>query len=1138
MRSSSEKNLRLSLNAVADLPQSKRVRVVSGKSSWKVLSPSWQGLLIVAIQETPIPDSESSTSSSPMMMRNRKIGRRGGKARHGNPLTERLESVDELIGSDSPAPYRLASFLTHKTLKAETWDSGLDGLVEELRQECMKGVHPVWGEMAEKTPILAQFAAFPVLEVEESETEITLEWIEIARIDPADSKALGQLLSQPFPIELSAVNQVEIRRLATGLSRKKRSLEWLQSNVNPILLEMESQEKILSALLLVALGDERSEQCLSEVATDIPVAAELVGDLLLLMALRNGGEIAWPQALKLPALTPLEQAITTESWSQLGLELGRTLTLEQLKQGKEWLDQNGIDNSGLDWSLVVVYSQTGEEEKARTILSGLKITRTEHFEIARSISEGGELDGAWMEEQIEDFSALQLSSLVEDDSGEIGFRIRAAELLLEKSPSHWRDSLEMLIPIFASESAIEKLTEALQAVENAALEYPWEVILVHHLHPATASEEVGQWLQGTHEDAVNYYEDSAASRALSELSITLLRLLEGSNIDMAIIAGVLSKDGFKAFKQCCHSLEETNMMLRESELSKVVDGVAQANISIIERKLFDSVVENATLNRAAFDMQRDEEDGDADRIENLVDGQDIRHQLLLAIQEMVLEHYIAVPSLIPWYQDHAPTSVNHLLARAAVAARNGKWQEAGRIYSQAGNRHDVLEFDQCTSLLRTSLIHFAHAKSWKEASNVLKNNAELSPSLTPRFKLYLQVQFLASSGQNDAATNLLLEDSKIDVEREIYNDDNELESRMFIEPSLELLDRLMGYPISRNLPVEPFQGRVRAAMRNCEKQSTRRRRSKISEVERSYNELLRAGDIEGLYALASEQSEIDHLRGLALLDRAIHSKQILSHKVKMLKNSMLSLYQRHSEDLAVYDRRLLRNLSLQNLVIVDTNILIDALQRRLALALEMSSDIRLDLVGHRHFHHMLLHFANEKKIALHVTTAAEQELHAFCKKNDRLRALFKGMHISAQSWKDETSKEKIAFLIKGILKDFNTWRVPRRVPVHKKIERSDMEKFLFSHLQIYEQLTDFKLSREHGKRTKIGDHEEAIFPEQGDIEIMLASANFAGQSLPKIGSIVVASQDSDFTHVTRAFEDEFGFTVAKNTKQLRQLLLN
>jgi hypothetical protein len=47
----------------------------------------------------------------------------------------------------------------------------------------------------------------------------------------------------------------------------------------------------------------------------------------------------------------------------------------------------------------------------------------------------------------------------------------------------------------------------------------------------------------------------------------------------------------------------------------------------------------------------------------------------------------------------------------------------------------------------------------------------------------------------------------------------------------------------------------------------------------------------------------------------------------------------------------------------------------------------------------------------------------------------------------------------------------------------------------------------------------------------------AGMSLPKIGSIIVASQDSDFTHVTRAFEDEFGFTVAKNTKQLRQLLL-
>ena len=115
--------------------------------------------------------------------------------------------------------------------------------------------------------------------------------------------------------------------------------------------------------------------------------------------------------------------------------------------------------------------------------------------------------------------------------------------------------------------------------------------------------------------------------------------------------------------------------------------------------------------------------------------------------------------------------------------------------------------------------------------------------------------------------------------------------------------------------------------------------------------------------------------------------------------------------------------------------------------------------------------------------------------------------------------------------------MPRSAPAHKIVQLDELEEFLLGHREIYEQLTDFKLHRSHGNRSVIGEHEEAIFPEAGDIEIMLTCANLAGKSLPKIGSIIVASQDSDFTHVTRAFEDEFGFTVAKNTKQLRQLLL-
>ena len=1138
MRSNPERNLRLSLQAVADLPMAKRKRVVGGLDPWKLLAPPWQGLLLVVIQETPLPDEEDghpTRSGQSMLMMNRKIGRRGGKASRGSPLSQRLDDAGALVDSSSGTPaYRLASLLVHKTLKSESWDDGLDSLIDELRSVCMQGVHPVWGEMAEKTPILAQFASFPVVEIEESEGEVDAEWARLARIDPNDIAALGELLAIPFPASLEAKCEVEIRRLATSLSRRSHTKEWLAGNIDSSLLEMSGPARILSSILMVACGEERAGESLTLSAEEIPVTADLVADLLLLMEIRSDAEVDWETALAHSSDDGLGQAIKSEIWSRLPLKVGRNLSLSALQQGLQLLGDAGIDDSEVRWSLVVAHFDNGDVEKAREIISALKIKRSEHFEIVGEVTGGDSMGNAWMADQIDGFPISQLVSVVEDETSDNSLRITAAQKLQRKSPTEWMNTLEVLVPLLTSNAEVEKLAEAMSAVGDVALDYPWEVILVHHLHLATAEAELSRWLKRQYSLAVVVYEDTQPPTTLSDLSVALLRLLEGSHVDLNSIAKSLSREGFLAFKACRYSLTDPEMMIRESELEKMAEGVAEAKLGLMERKLFASVVENVTLNRAAFDMQRGEDEGDADRIEQLIAGRDIRHQLLLAIKEMVLEHHISVPSLIPWLQTNEPTSVHHLLVRAAVCARNGERLEAARIYSKAGNARDELQFDDCISLLRTSLIHFAHAENWVEANKVLQQTLELSPSLTPRFKLYLKVQYFASQNQHDKATQLLLEASKDEVQREVFTDDGELELKTFLEPSVEKLDRLMRYPISRKLPEEPFQGRIRAAMRSCERRG--RRQSKVSEIERSYNESIRAEDLNGLYILASEQSDIDPLRGLALLDRAIHSGKILEHKAKKLKNSMISLYQRYSEDLAVSDRRLLRNLSLQNLVVVDTNILIDALQRRIAQSLEMSSDIRLDLVGHRHFHHMLLYFAKQNRLMLHVTATAEAELRAFVDKEGRLLSLFDEMFINPQSWAEATSAEKIDDIINGILKDFNTWRAPRTAPVHKTVELTELEEFLLGHREIYEQLTDYKLPRSHGNRSVLGKHEEAIFPEAGDIEIMLTCANMAGMSLPKIGSIIVASQDSDFTHVTRAFEDEFGFTVAKNTKQLRQLL--
>ena len=59
-----------------------------------------------------------------------------------------------------------------------------------------------------------------------------------------------------------------------------------------------------------------------------------------------------------------------------------------------------------------------------------------------------------------------------------------------------------------------------------------------------------------------------------------------------------------------------------------------------------------------------------------------------------------------------------------------------------------------------------------------------------------------------------------------------------------------------------------------------------------------------------------------------------------------------------------------------------------------------------------------------------------------------------------------------------------------------------------------------------------IYPEGGDMEIMRDAASLAALPLQEIGSILVATRDSDFRLVSRALEEEYGFGVVSDAQQL------
>jgi hypothetical protein len=59
-----------------------------------------------------------------------------------------------------------------------------------------------------------------------------------------------------------------------------------------------------------------------------------------------------------------------------------------------------------------------------------------------------------------------------------------------------------------------------------------------------------------------------------------------------------------------------------------------------------------------------------------------------------------------------------------------------------------------------------------------------------------------------------------------------------------------------------------------------------------------------------------------------------------------------------------------------------------------------------------------------------------------------------------------------------------------------------------------------------------IYPETADQTIMCLAAILAKRPLGELGSILVATRDSDFALVSRALEERFGFGTVANSRNL------
>ena len=158
-------------------------------------------------------------------------------------------------------------------------------------------------------------------------------------------------------------------------------------------------------------------------------------------------------------------------------------------------------------------------------------------------------------------------------------------------------------------------------------------------------------------------------------------------------------------------------------------------------------------------------------------------------------------------------------------------------------------------------------------------------------------------------------------------------------------------------------------------------------------------------------------------------------------------------------------------------------------------------------------------MVLYVPPAAEGEFMHRAKTSQSVLNLFSNMYIDKSVWEDRIDDQFLAKRARAVLSTFDTWS--------KDTSKGDsvaLDGFLLKHRDVFFLIDEQK--RKIGKapaRTSINGEE--IYPEKGDRDIMSDAASIAAACHADIGSVLVATRDSDFRLVSRALEEEFGFGV-------------
>lgn len=1042
--------------------------------------------------------------------------------------------------------YRLAVLLIHKQLNADDWDDAWNEHENALRATCMeKGVHPVWHLIGEKTPLLGQFLAFPKVKPKATSKKTTFS-TEFFWVDPRDRNALSTVLQLAAAGVADPDSKVALQKAANQLSGARNV------TVDAVLLGLEGSLAFVPLLLALHNGESPDASLIKRCET---VDAPLTHALNDFAALLNGEMTDWPALLVLAADDPLSLARRTLAWQHAPDE-AEACSSSQLEAGLSLLNTANLHEGKdrLTWWRLKALLREDHRDAALDVLESLRLDGASDVGelLPLVVSLNDERANRWLLGFVPELDEQAIQHVLEATELSHELRLAAAQRMCDEPGEAWEASKSTALMLLLSTLDIGRLAAVFVREEMLALQHPYAALLLHHLAPATVDASLRPGVFGCRTLALQAIHGAELPEVLSPVAEHLLLLMEGIHRESPEeVVKVLNKNALKAFSPISRAIVEGGVV-SETHLNNLSNSLDDLELTTVERRLFEVMILTLSLNghMQTYSIGMAKE-GQSEQLNAMLANPAFPLRLVQSMSHMVMEHDLGLPNLVAWYQQHHPLSPWAPLSRAALFASQSDELNSAREYSRAADlfikqRHQsggaadmASETDDDDSavalplaLYRKSLIHYAHAMSWAEAVELLDKVPALKTAITERFKLYLRVCHQAATDTNEAARMI-----RKHVQERIKFTEEDVEGNLIERTKTvyneEELDLLRNYPYEQAhlLPPEPFLGRVTAASTHISRDLRRSR----TQYEHQFRQAMTgmSPSMEEIYEIAKNAAEEAAFEGLMYLERAQNSSKFSVTALKRLAMVEQSLFSMYKDEIPTSKRRFLHNLSLKPLVIVDTNVLVDALVEKMFQRMNLVFETNLHVLGGNRFHHLLRHHAKAKRLLLMIPDDVRGELRLLAK-DKRLLDRFKGSMVDTSTLEQTLDKASLEALVDDVLSEFTTWTPTAEMLADVPETSEALDAFLLHHADVFDELTALKALRSVTVRSELDG--QAIYPESTDLDIYRLAMHLSSMPLPDIGAVLVATMDGDFTLLDRAIEERFGFGVTKNNRTLKPWL--